>query len=173
MIEWILSSSLLILIVMGLRFALKGRISLCLQYALWMLVLLRLVIPVSFGASGLSAMNAFENAAWYSGIGAFLDREELPYGTMKDTTLTAEAAEAEHGGTVYKIHGYSVESGRSELHTYFFKASARTVVGSVLTTVWIAVASASAIVSGIRSPHSDSTRRMTNCPALRARATSG
>lgn len=60
MLEWILSASVLILMIIGLRYLLKGKISLRLQYALWALVLLRLLIPVSFGSSQLSAANAVE-----------------------------------------------------------------------------------------------------------------
>ena len=55
--EWILSSSILILVVIGLRTVLKGKISLRLQYALWALVLLRLLIPVNFGSTDISVAN--------------------------------------------------------------------------------------------------------------------
>ncbi|WOO35267.1 M56 family metallopeptidase [Anaerocolumna sp. AGMB13020] len=58
MAEWIISSSVLITVVAALRFILRGKISLRLQYALWALVLIRLLIPVSFGASSVSVMNA-------------------------------------------------------------------------------------------------------------------
>jgi beta-lactamase regulating signal transducer with metallopeptidase domain len=57
MTEWILSSCILILTVIVLRTLLKGRISLRLQYALWGLVLLRLLIPISFGSSDISVAN--------------------------------------------------------------------------------------------------------------------
>ena len=57
MTEWILSSSILILIVIALRTVFKGRISLRLQYAIWGLVLLRLLIPVSFGSTDFSVAN--------------------------------------------------------------------------------------------------------------------
>lgn len=57
MIEWILSSSVLIVVVALIRLLLKGRLSLRLQYALWGLVLLRLLIPVSFGSSPISVSN--------------------------------------------------------------------------------------------------------------------
>ena len=57
MTEWILSSCILILAVIALRTVLKGKISLRLQYALWMLVLLRLLIPVSIGSSRISVAN--------------------------------------------------------------------------------------------------------------------
>ena len=57
MTEWILSSSILILIVIGLRTVFKGKISLRLQYAIWSLVLLRLLIPVNFGCTVFSVAN--------------------------------------------------------------------------------------------------------------------
>ena len=58
MIEWIVTSSLLIVVVMLLRRVLRGRISMRLQYALWGLVLLRLLIPGTVAASGFSVLNA-------------------------------------------------------------------------------------------------------------------
>ena len=58
MLEWILSSAALCALVIGLRYLLRGKIGLRLQYALWGLVLLRLLLPVSFGSSRLSLMNA-------------------------------------------------------------------------------------------------------------------
>lgn len=61
MTEWIITSSVLILAVTGLRFALKGRMSLRLQYGLWALVLVRLLVPGSFFDSSLSLMNAVED----------------------------------------------------------------------------------------------------------------
>ena len=54
---WILSSSLLILIIIGLRFLLKGKISFRVQYVLWLIVLLRLLIPFSVGRSPVSVEN--------------------------------------------------------------------------------------------------------------------
>lgn len=56
--QWIISSSVLIAVVIALRFALRGKISLRMQYALWLLVLVRLLVPVSLGTSDLSVMNA-------------------------------------------------------------------------------------------------------------------
>src|SRR5450830_490517 len=60
MIEWILTSCILIALIIALRSILKGKISLRLQYALWGLVLLRLLIPFSLWNSNLSVMNAME-----------------------------------------------------------------------------------------------------------------
>lgn len=57
MINWMITSSVLIAIVLLLRWILKGRISQRLQYALWLPVLLRLLIPFSIGSSEMSVLN--------------------------------------------------------------------------------------------------------------------
>lgn len=48
MLEWIVSSSLLILVVLVLRAALGKRIGAGLRYGLWSVVLVRLLVPVAF-----------------------------------------------------------------------------------------------------------------------------
>lgn len=62
MIEWVVSSCILILAVIALRYLLRGKISLRLQYALWLLVLARLLLPVSFGSTDISVMSVVEKA---------------------------------------------------------------------------------------------------------------
>ena len=57
MIEWILTSSLLIAAVLLIRFVGRDRLSARVRYALWALVLLRLLLPGSFGATALSVLN--------------------------------------------------------------------------------------------------------------------
>lgn len=58
MTEWAVTSSVLIVVVLLLRQGLKGRISLRLQYGLWALVLVRLLLPVSLGHTPVSVLNA-------------------------------------------------------------------------------------------------------------------
>ena len=57
MINWMISSSCLILIVLMLRRLCAGKISLRMQYALWLLVAVRLLIPVNLGNSAISIEN--------------------------------------------------------------------------------------------------------------------
>lgn len=57
MSSWILSSSVLIVVILAVRRLFRGRISPRFQYALWLLVLLRLLLPVSLGQSAASVMN--------------------------------------------------------------------------------------------------------------------
>ena len=94
MIELLITSSLLILAVLAARALLAGRISRRMQYALWGLVLLRLLLPVSLPQSRASVLNAFPNTAQVS-----LTRPEefsgetLPVPVDTETqTSTAETA---------------------------------------------------------------------------------
>lgn len=63
MIEVLVTSSVLILVLAALRRALRGRLSLRVQYALWLLVAVRLLIPVSLFSSPFSVMHAVEPVA--------------------------------------------------------------------------------------------------------------
>lgn len=58
MIETVITSSVLLLIVVILRQLLRGRISSRLQYALWLLVAVRLLLPFSLFESPISVLNA-------------------------------------------------------------------------------------------------------------------
>lgn len=66
MIETIISSSVLILAVVALRYLLRSRISSRLQYALWVLVAIRLLLPFSLFESPVSVMNALPYQPSYS-----------------------------------------------------------------------------------------------------------
>lgn len=107
MIEWIVTSSILIAVIITLRYLLKGKISLRLQYALWGLVLLRLLIPFSIGSSNLSVMNTAKGISvvqdvesvrgvgsiWHTGIGSV---EGYPsYELMPETPVTVAEGKTE------------------------------------------------------------------------------
>ena len=57
MTQWILTASLLITVVLLIRKIAGDRLSARVRYALWGLVLLRLLVPVSIGESALSVQN--------------------------------------------------------------------------------------------------------------------
>ena len=57
MIEILVSATVLMIVILCLRLLTKGRVSMRLRYALWLLVALRLAVPVSFGSSQFSLMN--------------------------------------------------------------------------------------------------------------------
>ena len=74
MLEWVVSGSVLIAVVIALRFALRGKISLRLQYAMWALVLVRLLVPVSLGESSFGVAALMQKAARMSGQKGLLCR---------------------------------------------------------------------------------------------------
>ena len=51
MIEWMVSSFVLTAAVIALRYLLRGRVRPGVQYALWLLVLVRLLVPVALAAA--------------------------------------------------------------------------------------------------------------------------
>ena len=57
MLNWILSASLLILVVIALRYLLRGKLHPAAQYALWGLVLLRLLLPFSIARTACGVWN--------------------------------------------------------------------------------------------------------------------
>ena len=87
--QWIVSSSVLILVVIALRYVLRGKLSLRMQYALWLLVLVRLLVLVSFGASDLSVMNAVPERA-----------PTVQQGTYKQDIVGERNDAPANGGTV-------------------------------------------------------------------------
>ena len=57
MTEWFVSSAVLAAILIALRFVLRGKLSPRMQYGLWALLLIRLLIPFSVGQSAVSVEN--------------------------------------------------------------------------------------------------------------------
>ena len=57
MIEWIVTSSVLIAVVILIRFVFQKRLSLRVRYALWLAVALRLLVPVTISESPFSVLN--------------------------------------------------------------------------------------------------------------------
>lgn len=68
MIEWIVTSSALVLLVLLLRVLIKDRVSPRLRYALWGLVLLRLLVPVSLWESPVSVMTPVAAQGAYQAV---------------------------------------------------------------------------------------------------------
>lgn len=60
MFEWVFTSSVLIVIVIAIRFVFMGKINPRLQYALWLIVLLRLLCPLMITDSSFSVLNVLD-----------------------------------------------------------------------------------------------------------------
>lgn len=102
--EVLVSSSVLITALTALRFFLRGKISARLQYALWLLAALRLLVPVSLVSSPVSVMNAVPEAAIEQTPFVFeqtgtsqwdtIDSKPLPASTAVDENAQEEAKPA-------------------------------------------------------------------------------
>lgn len=68
MIEWIVMSSAMILLVAVLRAAVKGRVSPRLRYALWLIVLARLLVPGTLWESRASVMTPVAGQEAYQAV---------------------------------------------------------------------------------------------------------
>lgn len=100
MIEWILSSSLLIILMIILRHYLKGKILLRLQYGLWAIVLVRLLIPVSFGESVFSVINILPNQT----VERLKEVSNLPLGYVGYETPDPAIAELDLGQATAELN---------------------------------------------------------------------
>lgn len=106
MTQWIITSSLLILAVLLIRAFGRDRLSARLRYALWGLVLLRLLMPFSIGESALSVRNWLPEAipqpvmngqrvhgdAWERSENSRIPATEI-VGEMTETTQPSETSQ--------------------------------------------------------------------------------
>ena len=141
MIQWVITSSLFILVIVILRYALKGKISLRLQYALWILVLIRLLVPVSFGNSRVSVMNLIDkyevrhtaNGIGTTGLVSNTD-VQVPgsyYDKLEDNYKTTSTEVSLHAVDNEKLQ----ESEKSLPKERIFQAK---IAGSHLYALWLA-----------------------------------
>lgn len=65
MLEWFLSSAILLAVLIALHYLLRGKVSPKLQYALWAIALVRLLLPFSVGQSAASVENLVPETQHY------------------------------------------------------------------------------------------------------------
>ncbi len=88
MLSWVISSSVLILLLIGLRYLFLGKINARLQYALWALAAVRLLIPGMLFESSASVMRAVPDSWQASPAPAVFQQINL----REDSGLSATAA---------------------------------------------------------------------------------
>ena len=123
MMEVLVSSTVLILALTALRFLLRGRISPGLQYALWLLVALRLLLPGTLMKSPVSVMNAVPD------VSAAVQQLSAP----ADRRAPAKAEEAAPAQTAAADTGTQPETVQLPIRT-------------ILKIVWLAGAAVLAAV---------------------------
>ncbi|MBO2527382.1 MAG: hypothetical protein CW335_04270 [Clostridiales bacterium] len=138
MLEWIISSAVLTAIVIALRCIFKGKISLRVQYALWALVLLRLLVPVTFGSTGFSVMNLIDRPAAaapsLSSATVGYAGEETPYIVVVAPDANTDPVQQNERYTI-TISGLTWQI---EPNTAAVKTGTPITVSDILMIVWIA-----------------------------------
>lgn len=137
MLEWAVTSSILILVVLVLRRCLKGHISPRLQYSLWALVLLRLLVPMNFihtewsVLNGLYALLQSEKNTVSSSVAPVDEVEpQLPI-VQPDYSLTPELSVVEPDAS-FTSELPILESGTSQSPEH----TERTELQVVLSVIW-------------------------------------
>ena len=129
MIEAVITASVLILAVIAVRFLFRTRISRRLQYGLWALVLIRLLIPVSLFASDISVMNAVSMPQ--------ASNQQVYIGKLSETPVSETegvTANDNSGLNDANSFGYSVLSEDGKTVTRYAE---KTSVSDILKLVWL------------------------------------
>ena len=141
MIEWIVSSSALILLVLAVRAAAKTRLSCRARYALWLLVLARLLVPAQlFTASWGVAEAALPKRVTEPSVMVMpLERQELPTQEFynSDTALPIMEGYGPNGSVTVEFHGEQMQITRY---------AAKWSVADIFRAVWLAGVGAMAVV---------------------------
>lgn len=114
MTEWFVSSAVLAAVLIGAHYLLRGKISARLQYALWLVLLVRLLLPLSVGKTALSVANLLPEAEPAAVIQA--EPAAVPPGAGGQYTGTGCArsagAEARTAGAAPGIHACAGGNGQ-------------------------------------------------------------
>ena len=139
MTEWVLSSSVLILIVIALRAVFKGKISLRLQYAIWGLVLLRLLMPFSIGSTAISIFNLAENAKEQPVIQGVMDIGNLniPSQSYEDAYDQVVRQYESQGIDVEGLQGSDLEALEYEAYARMEGVAVSEIAGNIAGILWI------------------------------------
>lgn len=165
MLEWIVSSSVLILAVLAVRRLLRDRISGTARYALWLVVLVRLLVPVQFLSLPVDWQNllpeapAVEEALAQPALYAFPDPEQS--GTFEEPlpedAATGVVGVGNHGQRILGVwverHDGCMIQTREGWTTYRFYADWRDLL-FLLYLAGAAILLGVLVVSNFRLPGS-------------------
>ena len=131
------SSSLLILIVIVVRFILKNHIGSGLRYALWTVVLLRLIIPLSLGTAKISVGSLTQAASETAPVQAVttLMRTEIPRRSYNSTYSEVAREYAKKGVDISEMTARDLDIVEREISSR--RASGWTV-RDILVGLWLA-----------------------------------
>lgn len=106
MTETLISSSVLIILVIILRYILRRKIPNCLIYSLWLIVAVRLIMPSGISESALSVMNFQkyeQSSAITTGVPDIISENNAPE-CIKTNTAVPDIAETHHKTDTLNLH---------------------------------------------------------------------
>lgn len=137
--EVLLTSSVLIAVLLILRRLFRNFISRRVQYALWGLVLLRLLVPVSLLPSAVSVMNAVERVEENRTVHVIQDigRINIPTQSFQSAYDQVVQEYEERGVDVDTLEGSALEALDYEAYTKMEGPTVAEVVRAVWRAVWL------------------------------------
>lgn len=136
----LITSSALILILAALRYVLRGRIGLRLQYALWLLVALRLLVPVHLGQSAISALALLDRVEGTAAAQALEDvgRVSIPSQSFENTYAQVRDEYRARGVDVSALTGSNLEALDDEVQARMQGPTVAALAAEGAKKVWVA-----------------------------------
>jgi len=152
--SWIISSSVLIVVIMVLRYIFKGKISLRLQYGLWLVVAIRLLLPFNIGTSSFSVQNIAEKAMTQPQVKTAIEFSEqvIPVTSYESAYKEVVEKYEEEGRFIEGIGAEEMEAMEYEAYALMKEVSIAEIVQKVAFLIWfigIVVVGATFFVSNI------------------------
>ncbi len=123
----------MMLVVISLRYFLKGKLSLRLRYALWLPVLIRLLMPINLIDSPVSVMNAFEHSQAYKTTEQTLLKIRVYSDMIRYGEITPDENTDAGSGTPHETWSYPPQSLNEDRRTYNQGA----LLSRILNIVWL------------------------------------
>ncbi len=138
MIKWFLSSSFLILVIILLRYLCRGKISLRFQYALWLIVAVRLLVPVNIGTSFLSIENVTEKIKAQSQIQNVIQLSEqtIPIVSYESAYKEVIQKYEDEGRFSEGVDAEELEAMEQEAYALVEETSIAELIESIAFLVW-------------------------------------
>ena len=142
---WVITSSALILAVLLIRLIFGKRMSAGIRYALWAVVLIRLLVPGTFFKSPVSVQTAAEKAGFVRDIESVRGAESLTYSEEKQMILAPVRQERQTEAVTQTPSPFSEEEAvpvariieRDATPERFERMQAALKVSDVLKIVWL------------------------------------
>ncbi len=128
----ILTSSIFILIIVFLRAVFRGKINMRLQYALWLLVVIKLLLPIPMIESPISIFNLIDSNLLQKTQALVSDEREGQFADLAEITFSEETTQNTTGITTGKPETVKAESGIGASEVFAIIA----VCGSVLMLLY-------------------------------------